>query len=184
MRMITAYHVVTDRPLRPGQVILFDENHHSGVWQRVQDKKDAAEEIYAHPERYDPQTLEHHTSVALRELAMEDVRARKYPQDPSRMSCLYVTGTLQEAEGWAGYFAQIGRPTYSIVRLEIEGRCFTGDAANCFDGRTDRAENEALAERYWANEPNEEGLPPIKEMLVDGKITVAEIVREINANIG
>ncbi len=43
---------------------------------------------------------------------------------PSRMSCLYVSKTLKEADDWGKYFAEIGRPTYSIAKLEIKGSCF------------------------------------------------------------
>ena len=32
------YHVVTDRPMYVGQEIIFDKEHHSGVYQRVQEK--------------------------------------------------------------------------------------------------------------------------------------------------
>ena len=60
--MLTAYHVVTDRPMRVGQVIRFDETHHSGVWQRVMDKMPLVQDILTHPERY-PDPLEHHTDV-------------------------------------------------------------------------------------------------------------------------
>ena len=31
----TYYHVVTERPMTLGQEIIFDENHHSGVYERV-----------------------------------------------------------------------------------------------------------------------------------------------------
>ena len=64
------------------------------------------------------------------ELALEKVRRKKYPQYPSRMSCLYVSKNFDEADNWGKYFAKIGRPTYSIVKLKIEGNCFIGDAAN------------------------------------------------------
>ena len=94
------YHVVTDRPMKCGQHIIFDENHHSGVYERVQEKMEKVHDIYENPDKYDEKTLEHHTSVALRELALEEVRRKKYPQFPSRMSCLYVSRTLKEAEQW------------------------------------------------------------------------------------
>ena len=32
------YHVVTDRPMYVSQEIVFDEEHHSGVYKRVQEK--------------------------------------------------------------------------------------------------------------------------------------------------
>lgn len=178
-----AYHVVTDRPMHVGQQIRFDETHHSGVYQRVHEKLGLVRDIYANPSRYDADTLEHHASVALRELALEEVRREKYPAYPSRMSCLYVSQTLALAESWAAFFVRIGRPTYHIVRLEIDGRCFVGDAAKCFKARLSRQENLALAERYWKNDPDDSTEPPVWETLVDGEITVIEIVKEINANI-
>jgi len=39
---------------------------------------------------YNAYTLEHHTAVALRELALKEVRQKKYPEYPSRMGCLIV----------------------------------------------------------------------------------------------
>lgn len=182
MAVIKAYHVVTDRPMTEGQVILFDEEHHSGVYQRVMALIDQVSDVYANPDQY-PLPLEHHLDVALRELAMEQVRREKYPQYPSRMACLYVSKTLAEAQDWGKFFARIGRPTYAIVELSIEGRVFTGDACNCFDGTPDLADNLAKAEHYWQNLLNVDGDRPIWEMLVDGEIRVERIVEEINANI-
>lgn len=178
-----AFHVVTDKPMYIGQKIIFDETHHSGVYQRVYDKLEIVNDIYTNPNCYDEKKLEHHTSVALRELALEEVRREKYPQYPSRMSCLYVSQTIEEAENWGKYFAEIGRPTYCIAKLKIEGNCFIGDAAKCFDGRTDKKENLRLAELYWKNESDNPDEAFITEMLVDGNITVVEIVKEINANV-
>lgn len=176
-----AYHVVTERPMVLGQKIVFDENHHSGVYQRVTEREALVRDVYAHPEKY-PLPLEHHLDVAIRELAMEQVRQEKFPQYPSRMASLYVSKTLEEAKRWAEFFIRIGRPTFAIVKLKVEGRCFVGDACNCFDGTPDLADNLAKAEHYWLNLPNEDG-EPIHEMLVDGVITVDEIVAEINANL-
>ena len=178
-----AYHVVTDRPMYVGQQIVFDSEHHSGVYQRVYEKLDAVQDIYADPAAYDAETLEHHTSVALRELAMEEVRREKFPQYPSRMGCLYVSASLEEAEKWGAFFAELGRPTYHIVKLDIRGNCFVGDAAKCFRGQLSREENRRLAEIYWKSHADREDPRTICEMLVDGQITVLEIVKEIRANL-
>lgn len=181
MQPITAYHVVTDRPMSVGQHIIFDDTHHSGVFSRVMALKDQTEDVYAHPEKY-PLPLEHHLDVALRELALEEVRLQKYPQYPSRMACLYVSREVEEARRWGEFFARIGRPTYCIVELKITGRIFVGDACNCFDGTPDKASNLAKAEHYWQNLPNEDG-QPIWEMLADGDIEVVRVIDEINRNI-
>jgi len=178
-----AYHVVTERPMHVGQQILFDGEQHSGVYQRVYDKIDIVNDIYANPDKYDAETLEHHASVALRELALEEVRQKKYPQYPSRMGCLYVSKSLEEAEKWGKFFAEIGRPTYHIVKLDIQGNCFVGDATKCFNGQLNKEDNLRLAEIYWKSNADIENQQAICEMLVDGQITVVEIVKEINANI-
>lgn len=175
------YHVVCDRPLQVGQRIIFDEDNRSGVYQRVMALADTAADVLAHPEKY-PLPLEHHLDVAIRELAMEQVRRERYPEYPSRMACLYVSRESGPAKQWAEYFARLGRPTYAVVELVVEGRCFVGDALNCFDGTPDQADNLARAERYWQNAPNEDG-NPIWEMLVDGDIRVVSVIEEINANI-
>ena len=178
-----AYHVVTEWPMHVGQQILFDEEHHSGVYQRVYDKIDIVNDIYANPDKYDAETLEHHTSVALRELALEEVRQQNYPQYPSRMGCLYVSKSFEESENWGKFFTEIGRPTYHIVKLAIKGNCFMGDATKCFKGQLNREENLRLAEVYWQSKVDTENQHAICEMLVNGQITVIEIVKEINANI-
>ncbi|QSX05928.1 DUF2441 domain-containing protein [Sedimentibacter sp. zth1] len=183
MKEIYAYHVVTDRPVQLGQHIVFDENNHNGVYKRVQDKLNIVNDIYKQPSKYDEDNLEHHTAVALRELALEEVRKKKYPTYPSRMACLYVSNNLEEAEKWSELFIDWGRPTYQIVKLKIHGNCFIGDANNCFDGLLEKKENLILAEGYWENKPNEYDEEPIIEMLVDGDIEIIEIVKEINANI-
>ena len=89
-----AYHVVTDRPLKLGQHILFDETHHSGVYERVMARLDTVNDIYRDPQKYEGAELEYPVTVALRELALEEVRAEKYPHYPSRMGCLYVIPEL------------------------------------------------------------------------------------------
>ncbi len=176
MSAFYAYHAVTERPMVLGQHILFDENHHSGVWERVQAQLPQVEAVYANPAAYTGVTLDHHLSVALRELALEEVRREKFPHYPSRMSSLYVSEKLENALLWAQWFRDWGRPTFQVVKLRITGRVFTGDANNCFDGGPDKAANLRQAEHYWRNLPNADGDRPIPEMLVDGDIEVVEVI--------
>lgn len=172
------YHVVTDRPMQLGQELIFDENHHSGVYNRVYAFKDKVDEIYKNPDAYKNIELEHHLKVALRELAMEEVRKEKYPNYPSRLASLYVSNSLEEAEKWYALFIELGRPTYSIVKVEVDGNTYVGDAYNCFDGTIDKNKNLELAENYWKYKENLEGKQPIVEILASGKIKVIEIVKE------
>lgn len=169
------YHVVTERPMKPGQVIRFDEKHHSGVYERVMAKLPQVEEIYADPQAWQGRDLEHHLAVALRELALEEVREREFPQYPSRMGCLYVSKTIEEAERWFEFFSGI-RPTFQIVRLKVDGRVFCGNAVLCFDGKSDKEENLRLARRYWSIEKTEG--ESVWELLADGELEVVEIIKE------
>ena len=79
MKKLIVYHVVTEKPMYIGQHIRFDGNHHNSVWQRVNEKTDIVNDVYNCPDNYKNTVLEHHTSVALRELALEKVRANKFP---------------------------------------------------------------------------------------------------------
>ena len=60
---------------------------------------------------------------------------------------------------------------------------FVGDANNCFEATLYKDKNLLLAKRYWNNCPNEDGVPSVKEILVNCDIKVIEIIREINANV-
>lgn len=176
------YHVVTDRPMELGQELIFDDNHRSGVYNRVYAFKEKVNEIYKNPDAYKNIELEHHLKVALRELAMEEVRKERYPDYPSRLASLYVSKSLEEAEKWYNLFIELGRPTYSIVKVEVDGNIYVGDAHNCFEGTIDKLTNLNLAEKYWKYEKNPDGKEPIVEILANGKIKVIEIVKE-NKNV-
>lgn len=172
------YHVVTNKPMTIGQKIIYNEKNHSGVYERVYAYKDKINDIYNNPEKYKDIDFDHHLKVALRELAMEEVRRKKYPNYPSRLSSLYVSNTLEEAEKWYDLFIEWGRPTFQIVKVKVEGNSFTGDACNCFDGTIDKQKNLELAEDYWKYKKNKKGETPIIEILVDGKIKVVDILKE------
>lgn len=172
------YHVVTNCPMKVGQKIIFDCNNRSGVYKRVHELEDKVKEIYSNPDKFINIELDHHLKVALREMAMEEVRKNKYSKYPSRLESLYVSNTLEDAEKWYKLFMELGRPTFQIVKVKVDGNVFVGDAWNCFDGTTDKENNLRLAENYWECKKNKEGKPPIIEILVDGIITVTDIVRE------
>lgn len=172
------YHVVTERPMYVGQHIIFDEEHHSGVYSRVMEKKGIVEDIYKNPEGYSAMPLEHHIKVALRELALEEIRISEYPDFPSRMSSLYVSRTMEEAEKWFDFFKGLGRPTFQIVKVKVVGRVFEGNANRCFEGTTDKIKNLDLAREYWKNDAKSDwNNAPVVEVLADGDIEVLEIVK-------
>lgn len=172
------FHVVTGQRMELGQIIQMDDAFATGVYQRVMDKRPLVADILAHPEKYEGQPIDHHTDVAIRELAMEEVRKELFPQYPSRMHSLYTSRTLENAKCWFQWFTDWGRPTLQIVRLKTDGRVFTGNANLCFDGTPDAAENRLKAIRYWQVGEDPDGERPIWETIVDGRIEVVEILHE------
>jgi len=172
------YHVVTEKPMRLNQEIVFDENNHSGVYKRVYDLEDKVKNIYKNSHKYSDIELDHHTKVALRELALEEIRIKYYPNYPSRLASLYVSKTLEEALVWYEYFNKIGRPTYQIVKVSVDGVIFTGDGCNCFEGTLNKEYNLEQAKVYWEGKKNNKGKKPIYETIVAGKIKVIEIIKQ------
>lgn len=177
MSCIEVFHVVTERPMQPGQVILFDEQHHNGVYARVRafERIESGETVNGPLYDMLRADMDRWGKVARRELALERVRVAEFPGCPSRMSCLYTSRELADARGWADFFRELGRDVYSLVRLSVRGRAFTGDACNCFDGTLDEVANTASARRYWRAEATDKS---IYETIVDGEITVAEIIEQ------
>ena len=172
------YHVVTEKPMQIGQIIKFDiNNNQSGVYKRVMDKKDIVNDIYNNPDKYKQSDLEHHTKVALRELAMEEIRQKNYPNYPSRIASLYVSKDLKDSYMWAETFIKKGRNVLQIVKIKTTGNEFTGDAYNCFEGSIIKEDNLNNSYNYWDNLPNKEGKEPIYETIIDGDIEIVEIIK-------
>lgn len=171
------YHVVTEKELLPGQTINFD-NYDSGVYKRVMEKKNIVKDIYENGDKYKNVNLDHHTKVALRELALEEVRKKYFPTFPSRLKSLYVSKNIEDAEMWASSFIAQGRKVFSIVAVTTDGNKFTGDAYNCFEGTINHDLNLRKAYKYWSNEQNSEHKKPIYETIIDGNIEVIKNIKE------
>lgn len=172
--MKTFYHVVTERPMKENQIIIFDEQHKSGVYERINKEKENVEKIY----KGEKIELTDDIKKALREFALEEIRKKYYPNYPSRLACLYVSNTLEEAMFWYNTFKSQGRPVFGIVEVETNKEYFTGDAWNCFKGTKEKNKNLELAKNYWENKPNEKGEKPIIETLIDGEIKVKKIIKQ------
>src|SRR5690606_11934461 len=137
--------------------IIFDKNHHNGVYHRIMACKRLLDghNPYDDLSRFIHSNLEYWKVRTYRELAMEKVRLAKYPNYPSRMACLYTTRTYKDAEMWAKSCKGSGREVFQIVKLRVDGHVFDGDAYNVFDGTCNEEENERKADHYWSNHLND-----------------------------
>ncbi|GGP14475.1 DUF2441 domain-containing protein [Oceanobacillus neutriphilus] len=175
------YHVVTEKPMQAGQIIIFDETRYNGIYNRVMtckkilDGDNPVDEL----SEFINSNIEYWTVRTHRELALEQVRKEKYTNYPSRMSCLYTSKTLPGAEMWAASFINSNRKVYQIVKLQTDDRTFDGDAYNIFDGTGDVEEINRNEDYYWANKPNKLGKEPLIETLIDGRIEVVEIIKTL-----
>ncbi|MCK8061479.1 MULTISPECIES: DUF2441 domain-containing protein [unclassified Fusibacter] len=182
------YHVVTERPMELNQVIVFDQAHPNGVANRVKrvlELKENQPEVEADLPAFDKMVLEnlgHWSNVASRELMLEKVRKEDFSEFPSRMACLYVSASLEEAEKWAKHFIEIGRETFQIVALENEGNCFTGDAHNCWYECASEEEARKRAFHYWKVLDNGKNEDPVFETIIDGRICVVEVIKDFRDN--
>lgn len=168
------YHVVTEKPMQLNQEIIFDEFNYNKVYERIYKEKELVDKIYLKNDI----ELNDNIKKALREFALEEVRKKEFPNYPSRLSSLYVSNTFEEALFWYNLFISKGRKTFQLVKIEVDGLVFSGDAWNCFEGTTNKEENLKLARKYWNNEKNIYNKEPIIETLVNGKIKVIEILKE------
>ena len=166
--------IYLEKPMVLGQEMVFDELRHNFIYKKIDKYRGKVKRVYEKKLKVEDEELK----KALREFALEEVREKEFPKYPSRFSSLHVSRTLKEAEVWYDLYRSQGKKTYQIVKIETNGRVFTGDAWNVFDGTANKEENIELARNYWTNGKNSVGEEPVYETLVDGKIKVIEIVKE------
>ena len=109
-------------------------------------------------------------AFVLRELALEEVRKMKYPNYPSRLSCLYVTKTKEEAINWSEILKRNKKKCKKVLTLELTGEIF------CFDGNLMKRQNVSYqkhlenADLYWNSMDSNNS-----EIIFYGKAKVIEI---------
>lgn len=182
------YHVVTERPMQLNQEIIFNETHRNGVYGRIKRvnelkhrKQDDLEEL-SDFDRIIMQNPSHWQNIANREIVLEEVRKSHYLNLPSRLACLYVSTSLEDAKKWAQYFIEVGRATYQIVELKSDGNAFTGDAHNCWYECPSEEVAKENAHDYWSCQPNKKGEEPVYETIIDGHITVVRIIETFQSD--
>ncbi|MFC5603331.1 DUF2441 domain-containing protein [Sporosarcina koreensis] len=177
-----------------GQIINFDDNQHNTLYRFFFEKEqlnakgeDSLRILQNHyiidglnlnkedaevVSRYMSQTIR-----AIREVITEMVRLQDYPHFPSRLSCLYAAKTYEDALKWKELFDSYNRKVLQIVKLQVKGSYFEGDA-NLLpkeDG-VPFAQKIAQAKEYWKGNMKNE----LPELLINGKIEVVEIIDDFS----
>lgn len=189
------YHIVTRNKMSLGQIIQFDENEYNTLYRFFFE----TEQLNAKGEDFIQIMQSHYTKEglnldkdnadvamkyigqstrAVREVIVEMVRLKEYPQYPSRLSCLYAAKTYEDALKWKQIFDSFNRNVLQIVKLKVNGNYFEGDGDLLpkEDGISFSKKIEQ-AGKYWTGNINNE----LPELLINGKIEVTEIIDDFTS---
>ncbi|OBW60176.1 DUF2441 domain-containing protein [Solibacillus sp. FSL W7-1472] len=184
------YHIVTRNKMKLGQIINFEENQYNTLYGFFFEN----EQVNSNGEDF-IQILQSHytndglildkdnadvaikyigqTTRAIREVIVEMVRLKEFPQFPSRLSCLYAAKTYEDALRWKQIFDSFNRKVLQIVKLKVVGNYFEGDGDLLpkEDGKSFSIKIEQATEYWKGNISNQ-----LPELLINGKIEVTEII--------
>lgn len=159
------YHAYSGEKVNVGDVLVFNSGTHNKMYDEVYNNEykidgiDANELLINKKRNKDREfSIEefelvlntiNNDAFVLRELVLEEVRKMKHPNYPSRLSCLYVTKTKEEAINWSEILKRNKKKCKQVLTLELTGEIF------CFDGNLMKRQNVSYqkhlenAELYW-----------------------------------
>lgn len=112
------------------------------------------------------------SAMITRELIFEEVRKEINSEFPSRLKCLYVCCSLDEIEEWLNIFKRTNKKDYQILKLELTGKVFTGDASYILRQNISLNKKREQAIEYW----NGNKINNHNETLFEGTAIVKEII--------
>ncbi|MEG1354140.1 MAG: DUF2441 domain-containing protein, partial [Malacoplasma sp.] len=105
-----------------------------------------------------------------RELILENIRIKDYPEMPSRFSCLWVAKSLEEASIWFNHFSK--EKNLKLITLESTNDAVKVDSKFIPLPHDSLKVKEEKAHAYWSGQKSE---APMIEYLFQGIATVKEI---------
>ncbi|PGO22620.1 hypothetical protein CN984_26115 [Bacillus cereus] len=190
-----AYHIVTRKEMKIGQIIQFDTNQTNTLYhfffEREQLNPNGEDGIKILNNHYKNDGLHinnenaqvvmnymDQTIRAVRETIVEMVRLQEYPEFPSRLSCLYASKSYEDVLKWKALFDSYNRDILQIVKLRVIGSSFEGDG-NLLpkeDGIPFFQKIEQAKEYWKGNVKND-----LPELLINGEIEVVEIIDDFSS---
>ena len=186
------YHIVTRERFDLGQKLIFKAETNNRLYDfffkkefENSDGKDAFQAIRAGINGNGLQLGKEDTNLLLkynditirgiRELVVEMIRLKKFPNYPSRLNCLYVSESYEDIIKWKQIFESYKRNIVQIVKLNANGNYFAGDGDLLPKEDAislDKKINQAIT--YWENK----SIPTLPEVLIDGDIEIVQIIEE------
>ena len=161
------YHANSNIKYNVGDVIVFDENTTNKMYDQVYNTSfmlnnmDANELLINKRRNNDINfTVEelrlisntvNNSAKVLRELALEEIRLKYCPNNPSRLRCLYVCEKESEADEWAEVLKRNNKQAKQILTLELTGTIFKGDGLSLLTVNKSYSEHLKTAKEYWNN---------------------------------
>ena len=180
------YHANSGEIVKGGDTLVFNSKTHNKMYHEVYksefkiDKIDANELLIEkkrnHNKNLSIEELElilntvNNDAFIMRELALEEVRKEKYPNYPSRLNCLYVTKTKEDAINWSNILKRNNKECKQILTLELTGELFIGDGDLIKRQNKSYQKHIETAEKYWKSE-----IISTSEYLFYGKAKVIKI---------
>ena len=193
------YQVATDRNYKVGDKLVFDKNIPNGQFKSVfqtsfkVDSKRPSDILYSIAghrfkklktnQLYELAHILEYYDVFVKELALEEVRANKFPDLPSRLHCMYLSISkdiaLQNIESMSKNTEKNGSQ-FQAIAVKLNGTIFK---AGKFYMTRESESYEYYKEKaygYWSQKDLRDDA--VKEILFEGEAEVVEILKEIYKN--
>lgn len=196
---LVLYQVATDRNYKVGDIIYFNKDIPNGQFNRVFNCDFRLNEIRPSDEMYavakrkfkkfksknDIYSIAHileYYDVAIKEIALEEVRKDKFPTLPSRLHCMYLSISkdivLQNIKTMASNREKNGK-VFQAIAVKLNGTIFK--AGKVYVSREAKSFNyyKEKANDYW----KQKGLKDneVQEVLFEGTAEIVEILDTITS---
>lgn len=115
------------------------------------------------------------TAMITRELMFEEERIKVNDKLPSRLKCLFIIKEDNELNTWLDIFNRAINKEYRILKLELTGNIFCGDASLVLRQNISLNKKKQQANKYWNSHKSDS---PILEYLFDGTVKVIEEIQK------
>lgn len=193
---LVLYQVATDRNYKVGDILTFNKDIPNGQYNRVYCSDYRLNEMRPSDEMYlaikrkfkkfksknDIYSIAHileYYDVTIKELALEEVRKKYFPNLPSRLHCMYLSInkdiSLHNIKSMANNREKNGK-FFQVVAVKLNGiifkagKVYVNREAKSYEYYTEKAK------KYWS----QKGLKDeeIKEVLFEGTAEIVEILDE------
>ncbi len=193
VKNLILYHVATNRNYKIGDTIIFDENTITGQYKKAMDltalhgSTRMCDYMYkicnsrfkrlSKAETLEVAKLLDQYDVAMRDLAIEQIRKTYYPDYPSRLHSMYLSETKDETLNNLYVMSKnTHKQTFQAIAVKLNGKIFRANSSSNIS-RLGQSYSYYLerAKEYWS----QKSTGKVLEILFEGTAEVVDIIEEI-----